>query len=157
MKLILEVPFFFRLDFESCADFLEMECFKKYGKVGKTFYNSQVAATIRWLSHSSMEQIQDKFRDITAQTCSSSGRDKYSLDADSLLVGEATTGKATDDQVQDIALADFPELVAMKGPRERIDLPPIPSFSEFVSKRGARTSSAGKHISKNKEKRIRLQ
>ncbi|KAG6511851.1 hypothetical protein ZIOFF_029929 [Zingiber officinale] len=170
-----------RLDFEACADFLEMECFKKYGKVGKTFYNSQVAATIRWLSHSSMEQIQDKFRDISAQTCSSSGRDKFSLDGDSHLIQEATTGKATDDQVQDNAFVDFPELVEMegpgeridlppipemKGPGERIDLPPIPSFSEFVRKKGkehssgsaiVRTSDAGKHASKNKEKRIRLQ
>ncbi|XP_042384108.1 ATP-dependent DNA helicase Q-like 3 isoform X2 [Zingiber officinale] len=169
------------LDFEACADFLEMECFKKYGKVGKTFYNSQVAATIRWLSHSSMEQIQDKFRDISAQTCSSSGRDKFSLDGDSHLIQEATTGKATDDQVQDNAFVDFPELVEMegpgeridlppipemKGPGERIDLPPIPSFSEFVRKKGkehssgsaiVRTSDAGKHASKNKEKRIRLQ
>ncbi|XP_042378743.1 ATP-dependent DNA helicase Q-like 3 isoform X2 [Zingiber officinale] len=169
------------LDFEACADFLEMECFKKYGKVGKTFYNSQVAATIRWLSHSSMEQIQDKFRDISAQTCSSSGRDKFSLDGDSHLIQEATTGKATDDQAQDNAFVDFPELVEMKGPRkridlppipemkgpgERIDLPPIPSFSEFVRKKGkehssgsaiVRTSDAGKHASKNKEKRIRLQ
>lgn len=143
-----------------------MECFKKYGKVGKTFYNSQVAATIRWLSHSSVEQIQDKFRDMSPQTCSSSGQDKFSLNVDSHLVQEATTAKATDDQVQDNALVNFPELVEMKGPRERIDLPPIPSFSEFVSKRGkehpsgsaiSRTSGAGKHASKIKDKRIRLQ
>ncbi|XP_074556671.1 ATP-dependent DNA helicase Q-like 3 [Curcuma longa] len=154
------------LDFEACADFLEMECFKKYGKVGKTFYNSQVAATIRWLSHSSVEQIQDKFRDMSPQTCSSSGQDKFSIYVDSHLVQEATTAKATDDQVQDNALVNFPELVEMKGPRERIDLPPIPSFSEFVSKRGKehpsgsailRTSGAGKHASKIKDKRIRLQ
>ncbi|KAH7289470.1 hypothetical protein KP509_30G003800 [Ceratopteris richardii] len=29
---------------------LEMDCFKKYGKSGRSFYNSQVASTTRWLS-----------------------------------------------------------------------------------------------------------
>jgi hypothetical protein len=31
------------------ASFLENECYKKYGKSGKTFCYSQVASAVRWL------------------------------------------------------------------------------------------------------------
>ncbi|KAK8921144.1 ATP-dependent DNA helicase Q-like 3 [Platanthera zijinensis] len=40
-------------DIISSSTSLELDCFNKYKKVGKTFYNSQIAATVRWLSTAS--------------------------------------------------------------------------------------------------------
>ncbi|ONK61159.1 uncharacterized protein A4U43_C08F26840 [Asparagus officinalis] len=51
---------------ETSSTFLETECFKRYEKVGKTFYNSQVAATLRWLSSSNYEQICDRLNANTS-------------------------------------------------------------------------------------------
>ena len=57
----------FRFAEEASAAHLETECFKKYQKVGKTFYNSQIAATVRWLSSSSSDQIHDRLHTLTDQ------------------------------------------------------------------------------------------
>ena len=53
---------------EASATHLETECFKKYQKVGKTFYNSQIAATVRWLSSSTSDQIHGRLEALTNQT-----------------------------------------------------------------------------------------
>ena len=34
-----------------------MDCFQKYGKTGRSFYNSQIASTIRWLSSCSSSDL----------------------------------------------------------------------------------------------------
>ncbi|KQK01617.1 ATP-dependent DNA helicase Q-like 3 isoform X2 [Brachypodium distachyon] len=54
-------------DAESSAAHLETESFKKYEKVGKTFYNSQIAATVRWLSSSNSDQIHNRLCALTDQ------------------------------------------------------------------------------------------
>ncbi|XP_042485843.1 ATP-dependent DNA helicase Q-like 3 isoform X2 [Macadamia integrifolia] len=49
-----------KIELEASATYLENECFKKYGKLGKTFYNSQVASTFRWVSTSSYKELMDR-------------------------------------------------------------------------------------------------
>ena len=34
-----------------------MDCFQKYGKTGRSFYNSQIASTLRWLSSCSSSDL----------------------------------------------------------------------------------------------------
>ncbi|RRT41516.1 hypothetical protein B296_00035415 [Ensete ventricosum] len=211
------------LDSEASAAFLEMECFKKYEKVGKTFYISQVAATVRWLSNSSFEQIYDRLRDNSTQSSSSYGQDGLATGTDSAMLQDVTTTEAMhkenqlngnmvvenfhcslemknptqtsssyaqddlptgaysamlqdgitteamhkENQLNSNALVEnFHCSLEMKSPSGKIDLPTIPSFSEFVSKKGKAqssgssnitTSESRKHTSKNPEKRIRLQ
>ena len=57
----------FRCDEAASATHLETECFKKYEKVGKTFYNSQIAATVRWLSSATSNQMHDRFHTLIDQ------------------------------------------------------------------------------------------
>lgn len=145
-----------------------MECFKKYEKVGKTFYISQVAATVRWLSNSSFEQIYDRLSDESTQTSSSYGQDDLPSGTDSALLQDGITTEAVhkENQLNSNALVEnFNCSLEMKNPNEKIDLPPIPSFSEFVNGKGRAqssgssnitTSESRKHMGKNPEKRIRL-
>ncbi|XP_031500242.1 ATP-dependent DNA helicase Q-like 3 [Nymphaea colorata] len=49
-------------ELQSAAVFLEKECYKKYGKAGKSFYNSQVASTVRWLSSTTSAEIKARLR-----------------------------------------------------------------------------------------------
>ncbi|XP_009391728.2 ATP-dependent DNA helicase Q-like 3 [Musa acuminata AAA Group] len=156
------------IDCEASAAFLEMECFKKYEKVGKTFYISQVAATVRWLSNSSFEQIYDRLSDESTQTSSSYGQDDLPSGTDSALLQDGITTEAVhkENQLNSNALVEnFNCSLEMKNPSEKIDLPPIPSFSEFVNGKGRAqssgssnitTSESRKHMGKNPEKRIRL-
>ncbi|XP_065003683.1 ATP-dependent DNA helicase Q-like 3 [Musa acuminata AAA Group] len=156
------------IDSEASAAFLEMECFKKYEKVGKTFYISQVAATVRWLSNSSFEQIYDRLSDESTQTSSSYGQDDLPSGTDSALLQDGITTEAVHKESQlnsNAPVENFNCSLEMKNPNEKIDLPPIPSFSEFVNGKGRAqssgssnitTSESRKHTGKNLEKRIRL-
>lgn len=156
----------FRLDLEASAASLEMECFSKYGKVGKTFYNSQVAATLRWLSHSNTEQILNRLNNMSTQTGSECGQDKLSIGTDSSTNQDAIQAEATNEENnQYSSLVDIHGLFETKDCSAKIDLPPIPSFSVFASKKGrphgsgsssVRNLCHGKPASKNAEKRMRL-
>ena len=48
------------LDFQNVYIILEDQCYSKYGKLGRLFYNSQVASTVRWLTTSRMEEIHNR-------------------------------------------------------------------------------------------------
>lgn len=48
------------IDLDTSASFLENECYKKYGKSGKTFYYSQVASTVRWLSSTTLVELTNR-------------------------------------------------------------------------------------------------
>ncbi|KAF3792341.1 ATP-dependent DNA helicase Q-like 3 [Nymphaea thermarum] len=49
-------------ELQSAAVFLEKECYEKYQKAGKSFYNSQVASTVRWLSSTTSAEIKARLR-----------------------------------------------------------------------------------------------
>ncbi|RZS16236.1 hypothetical protein BHM03_00048201 [Ensete ventricosum] len=154
-----------RLDSEASAAFLDMECFKNYKKVGKTFYISQVAATVRWLSNSSFEQIYDRLSDKSTQNSSSYGQDDLPTRTDSAMLQDGITTEAMhkENQLNSNALEEnFSCSLEMKNPSEKIDLPAIPSFSDFVSRNekvhssgssNITTSESRKHTGKNPAKR----
>ncbi|GAU46222.1 hypothetical protein TSUD_374680 [Trifolium subterraneum] len=58
----------FKIEMETSASLLEDECYKKYGKTGKSFYYSQVASTIRWLTTTSSVDLMNRLRAIDAST-----------------------------------------------------------------------------------------
>lgn len=153
----------FRLDFEASAIFLEMDCFKKYEKVGKTFYNSQLAATIRWLSSSSHEQILDRLN-ANSVTLASTNYKSDSLSTvtpppDPIIQDHVPEEASAGENQDNIKLEHSNESVDMKIPGEKVELPQIPSFSEFINqkrKEGQMGSSAAasQHPSKGVQKRI---
>ncbi|CAA0840486.1 ATP-dependent DNA helicase Q-like 3 [Striga hermonthica] len=53
-----------QIDFGSCADTIESECHKKYEKSGKSFYLSQMASTVRWLSKATPDELKVKLDTI---------------------------------------------------------------------------------------------
>lgn len=170
-----------RLDIEASAIFLEMDCFKKYEKVGKTFYNSQVAATVRWLSSSSHEQILDRLNANSTTPASTSCKPGSPPNAtpppDPIIQGRKPEEPSAGENQDIINLEHSNESGDMKIPGEKIELPQIPSFSEFINQkrqegqmgsstvssqhpsRGAwkRILDSQKHGANNASKRIRQQ
>lgn len=47
-----------RIDLKLVVETLENDCFRKYGKSGRSFYNSHVASTLRWLTSCSMPDLE---------------------------------------------------------------------------------------------------
>ena len=130
-----------RLDSEASASFLEMECFKRYGRVGKTFYNSQMAATIRWLSSATHEQIRDRLMS-NSSLADNQSEPNLSHSSSSLLVDQErmlpeTTNRKTESTAQVQLSCQLPQ--PMKISKDKVELPPIPSFAEFAHKKRKET------------------
>ncbi|KAL6912017.1 hypothetical protein ACP4OV_000822 [Aristida adscensionis] len=137
-------------DMEDSAAHLETECFKKYEKVGKTFYNSQIAATVRWLSSATSNQMHDRLHALVDQTTNPGATGSPCVVPDSPPVSSEGISKRPREVVNEDAL-DRPhikhtdELEKRKYPDESADtpvsvqtveLPPIPTFKEFLSQKG---------------------
>lgn len=150
-----------RLDPEVSASFLEMECFKRYGKVGKTFYNSQMAATIRWLSSATQEQISHRLiansslADNQSEPNSSRSSSSRLVDQEQML--PETTNEKTESTAQVQLSCQLPQL--MKISKEKVELPPIPSFAEFANKKRKETegdlSSSKAHTSGTRQNPVK--
>lgn len=115
-----------------------MECYKKYGKLGKTFYISQVASIIRWLSTSTYEDICNRISDnctphieVECPASSSIPQDFVCNEKD-FLIKESIEG--TDVCCKPETSLQQPPWV--KSTSQRNELPSIPSFSEFVKQQG---------------------
>ncbi|KAF7086259.1 hypothetical protein CFC21_089572 [Triticum aestivum] len=144
---------------EASAAHLETECFKKYQKVGKTFYNSQIAATVRWLSSSTSDQIHDRLETLTNQTTEAGAATSSPCNISDALgkaekPAEATTShehaktKPSDEFAKTMASTENMEPSKMSPSEKSIDeeardraistmdLPKIPSFREFMSQKG---------------------
>ncbi|KAG0467537.1 hypothetical protein HPP92_019117 [Vanilla planifolia] len=123
-------------DINGISSSLESDCFSKYEKVGKTFYNSQIAATVRWLSSASSAQISDRL-----------GRNATTIDSQSKqrMLENATTSALQRPADQEIPLiqegefkasiAELSRESAVNLSQEMILLPAIPSFSKFVNQK----------------------
>ncbi|KAF6136707.1 hypothetical protein GIB67_018710 [Kingdonia uniflora] len=132
------------IDIEASATMLEGECYKKYGKIGKTFYNSQLASTVRWLSTLNSTEIMDRLgthanaiqdetascipdsqlvASLTSEDCKNQARDTAAE------IGEETCCSV----ISGTSSSAAQNKATSKG---MIELLPIPSFSEFVSKKG---------------------
>ncbi|PWA54611.1 DEAD/DEAH box RNA helicase family protein [Artemisia annua] len=56
------------IDPETSSVFFENECYKKYGKTGKSFYLSKVASTVRWLSTANAEDLTSRLATCQSPT-----------------------------------------------------------------------------------------
>ncbi|KAI3982465.1 hypothetical protein MKX01_006596 [Papaver californicum] len=149
-----------KIDLEASATFLENECYKKYGKVGKTFYNSQMASTVRWLSTSSSMDIMNRLSSCVTQdpsdtpnpsdvlsTASSLSMNPDMHDQNSLEIGKEDVQIGVDSSTSI-------ETPTIPTPSNTIDhLPPIPSFAEFVTHKGKNCQSNNSSTSRSNNNR----
>ncbi|KAL5752386.1 hypothetical protein ACOSQ2_022893 [Xanthoceras sorbifolium] len=148
---------------ETSASFLEKECYEKYGKSGKSFYYSQVASTIRWLSTTDSTELTNRlgttttsssFPSETRQTCR--GEEEEPPAAPSPLLDQQLHGSSTASSETSNKSASTKESAS-----SITRLPVIPSFSEFVNCKKAKNqldaSEKQSPNKKNPEKKMRLQ
>lgn len=126
-----------RIDPETSSVFFENECYKKYGKTGKSFYLSQVASTVRWLSTANAEDLTSRLA-----TCQSP-----TLKNETEVEPSSTISPAVSDEVRKMMNEKDHVNVSsgdINSPSQStyndIKLPPIPSFSEFINKKSSKDS-----------------
>ncbi|CAB4318496.1 unnamed protein product [Prunus armeniaca] len=152
-----------KIEVEKSASFLENECYNKYGKTGKSFYYSQVASTVRWLSSADYTGLTNRLGTINSSLSDDALPETEPPAAQSPLVEGPTEINSSDfhDSVRsETSVAVSPTEIASPSTR----LPPIPSFSQFINTRKTkdnRSSASEKKspngVQKNLEKRMRLQ
>nr|XP_004488080.1 ATP-dependent DNA helicase Q-like 3 [Cicer arietinum] len=146
-----------KIEMETSASLLEDECYKKYGKAGKSFYYSQVASTIRWLTTTSSINLMNRLCAINPSTSvnvfSEAEHPLTSPPASDPCAKEETTNELSGNAITETIPCDVPL------ESSNTNLPPIPSFSEFVNSRKAKrnqSSDTNKHSSRV-EKKMRIQ
>ncbi|KAL6331037.1 hypothetical protein AAG906_009465 [Vitis piasezkii] len=153
------------INLETSAIFLENECYKKYGKTGKSFYYSQVASTVRWLSTANSTDLTNRLG-----TKTSSATDNIISKADSPIISSSDQGPTKISNGEHCSAK--PQTSSCASPMQGASsqdkgLPPIPSLSDFVKSRTAKGHQANplsklrkqspKRAERNLEKRSRLQ
>ncbi|XP_010261815.1 PREDICTED: ATP-dependent DNA helicase Q-like 3 isoform X2 [Nelumbo nucifera] len=157
------------IELEVFAAFLECDCYK-YGKVGKTFYNSQVASTVRWISTASSAELMDRLGNCSMKendTCKMESLPSPSLPLTAPKDGGEGPIEVCKEEIDGVVGSEcsFNHL-KLETPSQDIKLPPIPSFSDFVKSKGKESrsnisSTSNKHsttlVQKNAEKRMKFQ
>lgn len=152
------------VDVPAIAKSLEMECFQKHGKSGRPFYNSQVASTVRWLSTCNWEEFrartsvgsstlgalanEQKPAQPTQRVPEASELQQISRVESSV----ATTPTKVANLVTDLATADHAKPAAVVASAA---LPRIPSFSDYLSKKRAPSSSLGEQLFSGPRKKFK--
>ncbi|KAL4571812.1 hypothetical protein LXL04_018577 [Taraxacum kok-saghyz] len=116
----------FQIDPEKSSAFFENESYKKYRKTGKTFYLSQIASTVRWLSTASATDITSRV-DISIPTTGQSQSQSQ------------TSSPTKSTEVKPSSSSSISPSISDMNLRNEKTLPPIPSFSEFVNKNTKRS------------------
>ncbi|KAF1892420.1 hypothetical protein Lal_00010885 [Lupinus albus] len=148
----------FKIEVETSASLLEEECYKKYGKAGKSFYYSQVASTVRWLTTTSPDNLINRLGAMNASTSIS-----VSPKAENSLTPPAFDPNAKEDTSNELSDNARLETAACAMPLENYSfdtkLPEIPSFSEFVNSRKEKGDQLRdtKKYSPRVEKKMRLE
>nr|GEX67741.1 ATP-dependent DNA helicase Q-like 3 [Tanacetum cinerariifolium] len=132
-QLLCNVP----IDPETSSVFFENECYKKYGKARRSFYLSQVASTLRWLSTANAEDLTSRLATCLSPTL------KNETEAEP----SSTESPAVSDQVRKMTSEKDHVNVSsgdINSPSQStyndIKLPHIPSFSEFINKKSSKDS-----------------
>lgn len=148
----------FKTELETSASLLEDECYKKYGKTGKSFYYSKVASTIRWLKTTSSVDLMNRLREIDAFSSPSvffeAEHPLTPLPASDPCANEETGNELSENPITETIPSDMPIESSFNT-----NLPPIPSFAEFVNSKKEkrdRSSETKKHSSRV-EKKMRIQ
>ncbi|XP_061362525.1 ATP-dependent DNA helicase Q-like 3 isoform X4 [Gastrolobium bilobum] len=147
----------FRIEMETSASFLEDECYKKYGKAGKSFYYSQVASTVRWLTTTSSTNLMNRLCEINASTSMNVlSETEHALTPPPAL--DPCAKEDTGNELSGNARSETSPGVPMESSLNA-KLPQIPSFSEFVNSRKAKgdQSNDSKKHSSRVEKKMRVQ
>ncbi|KAM2723447.1 hypothetical protein EV1_026407 [Malus domestica] len=146
------------IEVEKSASFLENECYNKYKKTGKSFYYSQVASTVRWLSTADSTALTNRLGTINCSPADNALPETEPPATTSPLVDgptEAPSGDSHNSVRSEHSVAVSPTESASPS----ITLPSIPSFSEFINTRKAKdiSSSASEKQSPNgvKEKGLK--
>eukprot|EP01018_Ginkgo_biloba_P028047 Gb_28474 [translate_table: standard] len=136
------------LEIQIVATTLESQCYKKYGKSGRSFYNSQIASIVRWLATTSLTDIQSR---IEPDTIVDDSKSRSSLISNKvnhpLLTNNSSTEPATSTTNEmpqlEQGLAAFKSSCPNHGTQclagnteARKQLPSVPSFDDFARKRG---------------------
>eukprot|EP00249_Psilotum_nudum_P016915 c26051_g1_i1 orf=173-2368(-) len=122
---------------KSAGILLENDCYKKYGKSGRPFYNSQVASTMRWLASCSMP-------DLLARI----GHDRLKLPVEIKATDESGTseGNPIEPKVSEVSNIEKSRCLENVNAEQHVaktkavmvadkTLPAIPSFGSFISKK----------------------
>ncbi|PON66001.1 Helicase [Parasponia andersonii] len=149
-----------RLEVETSATFLENECYNKYGKTGKSFYYSQVANTVRWLSTTTSVELTDRVGAIANSPSANVPSRPETPAAISPMMDQVHRENTTDDFQSSVGSETRTCTSPVESASPSAQLPPIPSFSEFINSRKvnhkqSRLSTEG--VEKNLEKRMKLQ
>ncbi|XP_057969237.1 ATP-dependent DNA helicase Q-like 3 [Malania oleifera] len=153
-----------KIEFETAATFFENECYKKYGKTGKSFYYSQVASTVRWLSTANSSELMDRLGTSLGSPSVKTVTSKANSPPTSYQGRAENSSEEIHENVRTEAFLS--NLPPQSAPLE-IGLPPIPSFSDYASSKKANVSpsnllSTSRRQSpitapKDREKRMKLQ
>ncbi|KAG6542298.1 hypothetical protein Mapa_016327 [Marchantia paleacea] len=119
---------------------LETECFQKYARAGKPFYNSQVASTTRWLATCSSSELELRIHHQSteeAKTENSSPFETRVVQENGQTMTETCNGR----EFEQVSTSNAPAFPDTKHFVEQapspVPLPPIPSFKDFLGKRKA--------------------
>ncbi|XP_052181370.1 ATP-dependent DNA helicase Q-like 3 [Diospyros lotus] len=151
-----------QIDVEAAASFLENDCYKKYGKTGKSFYCSQVASTVRWLSTTNSTELTKRLGVSTSSAAENITIQENGSSTQSALLDQGHLGTSTTEIHGAVRSEIGPNL---PNNSQDICLAPIPSSSEFVNSRKAKDKKVSVMAEKQSpngtqkklEKRMRLQ
>lgn len=116
---------------------LETECFQKYARAGKPFYNSQVASTTRWLATCTSSELELRIH----QQSTREARSETSPPSETRPAEDPaqTAAETRDGQKFEQASTTNLRIPATNHSVEQAPapapLPPIPSFKDFLGKR----------------------
>ncbi|KAG8367262.1 hypothetical protein BUALT_Bualt16G0054200 [Buddleja alternifolia] len=141
-----------QIDFVTSAETLENECYKKYGKSGKSIYLSQMASTVRWLYTATTNELTNRF-------CpTGSMKPEIVTPGQKCPSPSSSSFKPVVAQVQEEKVSGSIEANSLV-PKDALP-PPIVSFSEFINKRKATDSTSKRQssdgVSKGMEKKIKF-
>ncbi|KAF5812114.1 putative DNA helicase [Helianthus annuus] len=140
------------IDPEVSSVFFENECFKKYGKTGKSFYLSQVASTVRWLSTVNAADLTSRLATTNQNSTLKTATEVEPLSSGSPSVSDEVTNTMNEKDREKVSLC------SSQITHNDIKLPPILSFSEFVNKKSSKDSKQSAYgVDKKPDKRSRLQ
>ncbi|CAN6563665.1 unnamed protein product [Malus baccata var. baccata] len=146
------------IEVEKSASFLENECYNKYKKTGKSFYYSQVASTVRWLSTADSTALTNRLGTINCSPVDNALPETEPPATTSPLV-DGPTEAPSGDSHNSVRSEHSVAVSLTESASPSITLPSIPSFSEFINTRKAKdiSSSASEKQSPNgvKEKGLK--
>ncbi|GKV44150.1 hypothetical protein SLEP1_g51362 [Rubroshorea leprosula] len=152
-----------KIDFEASSAYLENECFTKYGKSGKSFYYSQVASTVRWLSTTSSTELMDRLGTSITLPQERNGISEEEPPAISLDLLNEQLKETSNGEHHGNTNPDVVNVSPSPSACTSMKLPPIPSFSEFVNSsrkpRESKLNASENHpprLEKIPDKRMRL-